>query len=228
MNLSRNETGRFTIADCKYDSCVVSNCNRPILNKIKGLCRAHYLRLIRHGDPELGKPIRETKKGEPLKWMQEHLNYDGDDCLIFPFCGNVFVNSKRIPAYVWVCEKINGPAPKGKQAAHSCGNGHLKCVNRNHLSWKTVKQNAEDREKHGRTSKGEGHQPDGITEAKAIEIYKFKGKDTFDKAAKIFEVSKSTIADIWRGSTWAWLTGANGGENLLRKGRRRKKRRVAL
>lgn len=49
-----------------------------------------------------------------------------------------------------MCQKAHGDPPSPKHdAAHSCGRGHEGCVNPNHLSWKTKKQNQADRITHG-------------------------------------------------------------------------------
>lgn len=39
--------------------CSIEACDKPVLNKRRGLCSRHYLRWQRHGDPKSGGPERE-------------------------------------------------------------------------------------------------------------------------------------------------------------------------
>lgn len=45
------------------------------------------------------------------------------------------------------CRLRRGTRPTGKEAAHHCGN--RRCINGAHLFWKTPKQNAADKHRHG-------------------------------------------------------------------------------
>ena len=48
-----------------------------------------------------------------------------------------------------MCELAHGEAPPRYEAAHSCGRGHLGCVNPRHLRWATSKENKADMIVHG-------------------------------------------------------------------------------
>ena len=98
-----------------------------------------------------------TQNGEPYRYYSEEvLAYTGDECLLWPYGrvskGYALMTAGGMDRYVhrFVCAAENGPAPTPQhQAAHSCGNGHLGCVSRKHLSWKTQAENEADKIAHG-------------------------------------------------------------------------------
>lgn len=72
------------------------------------------------------------------RWMGKYLDHDDAEfCLIWPFnrAQNGYPTAGKnnaIRPHRLMCERRNGPAPSSKhQAAHSCGKGHLGCVNMN-------------------------------------------------------------------------------------------------
>lgn len=100
-----------------------------------GLCSGHASRLRRHGNPLLGG----TFYGEPLRLLNEVLAQDTDDCIPWQLgspgagYGQVQIDGKKEYVHVVVCRLKRGPPPDSTwEASHTCGNGHLRCVN-----WKT-------------------------------------------------------------------------------------------
>jgi hypothetical protein len=195
---------------CSVDGCK-GNAHWRAAGK-KGYCNAHYLRHWRHGDPLGG--FDRAQDGEPQRFYDETvLNYEGVECLIWPYArerkgygvikkdsGKSAIVSRR------VCEEIHGPPPTTEhEAAHSCGNGHLGCVAKGHLSWKTSKENNADKISHGTVSRGESHPGAKITEAVAKGIYALKGKESQKSIAKLFGVSRSMVYHIHAGDSWSWL-----------------------
>lgn len=95
--------------------------------------------------------------GKGIRWLQEHVGYQGDGCLQWPFSrdqrvgrGQVWDGSAVRWAHRIMCILAHGDPPTPKhQAAHECGKGHYGCVNPKHLSWKTNSQNQLDRRKTG-------------------------------------------------------------------------------
>lgn len=70
-----------------------------------------------------------------------------------------------------VCERVHGPSPSpDHQAAHSCGKGHLACVTKRHLSWKTRSENMADKVLHGTSKRGENCNFTKLSEASVLEI----------------------------------------------------------
>jgi len=143
--------------------CQAEGCYRPIL--AKGMCSVHYARWNAHGTLErVG-----TLPGAAKKFFHEIvLAYDGDDCLIWPFANikgyaQIRINGRTSLVTRLVCEAEHGPAPTDSlDAAHSCGKGHLGCVTKRHLSWKTRLENMADAIAHGtmtrrqKLTRGEG------------------------------------------------------------------------
>lgn len=140
----------------KDQGCSVAGCDRP--HKGRNLCRVHLMRVRKHGDVHAHQPIVQ-KTASP--WLREHADYAGDDCLIWPFTrtrggpGSVTGTVVGLPrgnisASRAMCTLAHGVPPTPNHvAAHSCGNGHLACVNPRHLRWATTLENAADTLVHG-------------------------------------------------------------------------------
>jgi len=143
--------------------------------------------------------------GRAYRWIVDHANHVGDDCLIWPFGGNngygtFSLNGKQYYAHRFMCELVHGPAPEGNyHAAHSCGRGHLGCVHPHHLSWKTVSQNQFDRAQHGTQNAGKYGK---LTDKQAAEIRALRGAMPQREIAAMFGVSRSTISWVMTGKTW--------------------------
>jgi hypothetical protein len=105
-----------------------------------------------------------------------------------------------------VCEDVNGPPQvPTDEAAHSCGKGHIGCVTRGHLSWKTRQQNRDDMLIHGTIARGEASGRAKLTESDVREIRALKGREHQRVTANRFGVSRRAIGAIYRGDSWAWL-----------------------
>lgn len=92
----------------------------------------------------------KAKHGQAQNWIEDSLSFDGSDCLMWPFKSRSYngypvVAPGRLVSTI-ICERTHGPRPSiGHHAAHSCGNGHLGCLNPKHIRWKTVSENALER-----------------------------------------------------------------------------------
>lgn len=187
--------------------CSVDGCGKGV--RSKGLCNAHYLRLWRHGDPKGGA----LAKGVAKDFFGEALQYQGTACLFWPFakkeCGTAVLNKRgtvlRVPREV--CRAVHGEPPaQFYHAAHSCGNGHLGCVNPKHLRWATPTENNLDKVDHGTHNRGERNVHSRLTENQVMEIRSFDPKlNTYAQFARRFGVTRETIRDIVQRRTWAWL-----------------------
>lgn len=196
----------------KFKACSVEGCNgNSHYSKlgVGGLCNKHYKRLLRHGAPELGR----TPQGEPHDYfLNVVLPYEGGDCLVWPYgtngagYGQVTIDGVRCYVHRLSCEEENGPPPSpDHEAAHSCGKGHLGCVSRKHLSWKTSAGNKADMVAHGTRNRGERHGQSKLTEESVKEILRLKGVETQEVIAKRFGVAQTTVSHVMRGDSWAWL-----------------------
>jgi hypothetical protein len=153
-------------------------------------------------------------KGETLKWLQDRVEHDGGDCLLWPFSrdtwlgrGRVSVNRKCRWAHRVMCELAHGAPPTpAHHAAHTCGNGHGGCVNPKHLEWKTASENAQDRRTHGTHVSSRAGKFGKLTPKQVLEIHAMKGKKTQWELAHQYGVSDNAIRNIFAGRTWRSVT----------------------
>jgi len=195
----------------KFKSCSIDGCNgnsHHTKRGGKGFCNKHYKRLLRHGDPKLGR----TYEGEPREYyLNVVLPYEGEECILWPYgnvngYGRLSVDGKDVLVTRLICAEVNGPPPTpDHEAAHSCGNGHLGCVTKSHLRWSTHKENMEDTVTHGISRQGERSNLTKITETQARKIKAMKGKMTMREIAYHVGTTLSTVAHIHRGASWSWL-----------------------
>lgn len=189
--------------------CSIEGCGGKYL--ALGFCNRHYLRFKRHGSPELGGPAH----GEAMAWIKAHLGHSGDECLIWPFAkdktGNARIRHKgrNITAARLMCELVHGaPEPGQTDCAHSCGNGHLACMNPKHLRWATHHENVLDAKAHDTIRRGERHGNAKLTERKVREIRRMCRKNPAipkSDLAKKYNVHANTIRKLATGEYWSWL-----------------------
>ena len=197
----------------KFIACAVPNCHRNSHYSAKGSqgwCRAHYLRMCRYGDPLGGS---KTLEGDPAHFFRETvLRYDGDECLTWPYgkngdgYGQMRFQGKMRRVSRLVCEHVNGPPPTPKhEAAHSCGNGHLSCVTKRHLSWKTPAENKADQIRHGTWAHGASHARAKLTESDVRTIRALRGKVSLKDLSSQFGIAESMIGEIQKDRRWTSL-----------------------
>jgi len=144
--------------------------------------------------------------GRSYQWLRDHIDYAGTDCLIWPFSRcNGYAHlghlGKMHYGHRMMCEMVHGPAPSRKhEASHSCGRGHLGCVNPRHISWKTKSENQRDRAKHG--TKNTWAWRGKLTERQAKRIRELRGQYKQRELAEMFGVSRSNISLIQNGKHW--------------------------
>jgi DNA-binding XRE family transcriptional regulator len=156
--------------------------------------------------PNYGK--QRAKRGEAQRFFDEIIPaHEGNECLIWPFALSTTGYASLGAGVVsrLVCEERHGPPPTpDHEAAHSCGN--RPCVNRRHLSWKTSKENHDDRLTHGTHSRREQNGRSKLTETDVSEIRSLKGVMSQCKLAVLYGVSQSSISLIQSGKNWPLLT----------------------
>ena len=186
--------------------CSVDGCGKP--GRTLGYCGTHYLRVWRTG--EAGGLI--PRRGGPMAWIRAHVTHEGEDCLTWPFQRNnagyatVSVKGKKRSAARIMCRLKNGtPSDPSLDTAHSCGNGHLACMNSEHLRWATVTENMHDAIEHGTTTRGVKNAQASLTEADVRAIRSLKDKKLYREIASMFGVTPSAVGLIMRRERWAWL-----------------------
>jgi hypothetical protein len=152
-------------------------------------------------------------EGAGVTFLRDHVNYDGPDCLIWPLSrhptgyGSFGYLGEVLYAHRFMCELANGPPPDPVyEAAHSCGRGRDGCVHPKHLSWKTRTQNALDSRGHGTQVRNRWSNRGKITRRQVAEIWAAKGIETQTALAKKYDVSGSTIRDIYLGRSHLGMT----------------------
>ena len=186
---------------CKIDGC----CK---VAHGYGLCATHLYRMKKHGDP-----MKKLEKVNAKKdWVYKNKEYSGDDCLKWPFAVNengrglLLIDGKAISAPKAMCIAAHGNPPTSKhEAAHSCGNGHLGCMNPKHLRWATRKENEADKKHHGTIRQGTKINTHKLTEEQVHYIRSRKGVQTGLSLAKEFGVSATNISYILSGKYWKFL-----------------------
>lgn len=156
--------------------------------------------------------VRKHSSNHAQKLLALVLAYEGEYCVPWPYnknekgYGRIGIDGRPTLVSRLACERENGPPPTPKhQAAHSCGNGHLGCVTRLHLSWKTHKQNMEEAVTHGTISHGEVRYNSKLTEDAIREIRQLRGKVSQRKLGARFGVSHTVIGKVQHGEDWAHI-----------------------
>ncbi len=140
-------------------------------------------------------------KGAAFKWLLDHVSYQGDDCLPWPFCkddrvgrGRLGHEGKHYWAHRLMCKLAHGEPPSPKhQAAHECGKGHYGCVNPRHLKWKTNSENQLDRRQNGSMLRNRFGNKGGLRPEQTKTIVGLKGKKTQMEIAAMFGVSLGCV-----------------------------------
>lgn len=193
----------------KLSQCKVDGCEKKPYGH--NLCKKHYQRMAKYGDPLI---FGRTPPGTLMAWLEDHISHQGDECLEWPFYskangyGLARIDGKSMNASRAMCILTHGnPEFEYFEAAHSCGNGHLGCVNPRHLSWKTPIANNADKVLHGTQQFGEKVKMAKLKECHIPEIVRLlKLGVPRVRIAPIFGVSRATIDDIANRKTWVRST----------------------
>jgi hypothetical protein len=192
--------------------CAADGCGKPA--KHVGYCDAHYQRLYKYGRLEL----KYAERGSVDRWMLETaIPYSGDECLTFPFAkdrnGYGHISDRKgtrtSGAHIFIAERAIGPKPSpAHEVCHSCGNGHLACVNPRHLYWGTRKENVADARKHGTFSGpprhiGSRHPKTKLQEDQVLSIReRLSSGERPAAVAKAFGIECGTVCNIRDRRTW--------------------------
>jgi hypothetical protein len=151
-----------------------------------------------------------AKRGSLLQWIREHINYQGDDCLLWPFKSRmtngyplVWWNGRKDGGHRVMCELAHGPSPSNDhEAAHSCGRGKDACIHPGHLRWALHVDNEADKLLHGSQIKGSKISWAKLTESDIPKIRSRFGRQSDIQIAREFGISDSSIYLIRKGRNW--------------------------
>jgi hypothetical protein len=183
--------------------CEAPGCLRIARGKY---CGVHRNALRVYGDPLKVELVERSRSSDRRKFVRAILNRVTEECIFWKH------DTLKIgtPGSVTrsICELVHGNAPTDKhQAAHSCGNGHLGCVNWQHLSWRTPKENAYDTIMHG--TNGRKLSVDDVIEIRQL----FRDGVFYKDIASKFGISTTHAHRIARGANWNRLKEGDDGAN---------------
>lgn len=151
----------------------------------------------------MSKRKRKASRDEILEFIDGLMGTEETECIWWPYgkgsngygCMRALDEDVNTTASRVVCKLAHGQPPSPKmEAAHTCHNGHLGCVNPNHLEWQTKRKNLE-----GRGEAGRGHFK--LTREVATEIWLRRDERT-GVLAKEFNLTTRMILYIKRGHRW--------------------------
>lgn len=211
-NLRRASAGKRQAEQPCSASTADGICRRSSYSR--GLCRLHYERR-RRGTP-CGSKIKAVR-GAGLAFLLANVEHSDHECLTWPFgrtykgyaqTGRTSVNGVQTDnACRLMCALAHGAPPSpSHQAAHSCGNGHLGCVNPRHLRWATPKENSADMILHGTSGR---RNPVVVSNLSADQIRAiFADARPAKVISKEFGVPCKCVDAIRQGRSWRSVTGA--------------------
>ena len=154
-------------------------------------------------------PLAEAQ----FAWICECLDYDGDECRIWPFYrlkGGYGKTTKffgeQYLVHRLICRIVHGEPPTDKhESAHSCGHGSMGCATRRHLVWRSPSENRMDKRQHGTWWKG-GNK---LTPDQVQQIIALKNVEKQRVIAKRFGITQSNVSMIVNRRSW-WLLEMTG------------------
>lgn len=192
------------------ETCCIKGCEKTV--EALGLCINHWRRNKLYGSPAAykshsglfrGMPAvdrfwRQTKKGDGCWLWQASVDKDGYGVFRGVING---VQLSRAHRFSYALHK--GAIAEGLEVCHSCD--VPRCVNPDHLTLGTTKQNQQDkwRKGRGRVAFGEKSGKAILTEAQALAI--LKDPRTYTQIAADYNVAPSTIGSIKQRVSWPHL-----------------------
>ena len=136
---------------------------------------------------------------KPLK-LSAHPDKDGYQVVQFTRGGI----KKGYRVHMLIAETFIGPRPEGSETRHL--DGDVSNNRATNLRWGTRKQNADDRERHNHTARGENGGTARLTNAQVRTIKRRLNSGHLQKdLAARYGVHKTTIQAISAGRNWGWI-----------------------
>jgi hypothetical protein len=186
--------------------CAVEGCGKKY--HANGLCSVHA---AQERNRRLGAATRVSRGWPSLTgraFLRGLLGTERQDCIVWPYnrnkksgYGRMRLDGKQMSAHKVMCFYAYGEPPSLKhQAAHSCGNGHLGCVNPNHLRWATTTENFLDKVAHGNCSVVK------LNENLVRKIREEIGVKTRSQLCKEFGISYGALYAVLSRRSWKWVS----------------------
>lgn len=184
--------------------CSLDACDRP--RYARELCRMHYVRFVKHGDPvavAAHSPVTFTVADRLAKRSRRE-----GECLVFTGprdrCGYGFltVGNRKQGTHRLSYREHVGPIPDGMVVRHKCDNAP--CMEPSHLELGSHAENQRDKVVRFRSTSGEKNPSAVLTAKTAVEIYRrIAAGETVASLAGEYGVGTSTIGRIRRRESWA-------------------------
>lgn len=186
---------------CKVDGCVERGTSL-------GMCRRHYGRWRRYGDPlRVG-----NTQGMDLLGKLEFYGWVVTEEGCWEWSGNKFTNgygqlyvagrkalTHKLSYELWV-----GPIPEGHIVRHKCDN--RPCLNPDHLETGTQQDNHDDKWKRGRGLRGEASPSAKLKTEDVLEIRRCIAMGESRKSLSLrFGVTTGAIHSILSGTNWSHI-----------------------
>lgn len=153
--------------------------------------------------PKRKRPAHNRGNGRAIRWLVEHIDFNENKCLIWPFAkyrgrpsllgylGKIFRPSRLM------CAMAHGPPPSQHyQASCTCVGADAGCINPLHLVWKTQSEFRRDQARAGRRFYGKQGK---ITASQAAEIRAIGNKQRPSDLARTYGLSPQRITGILQG-----------------------------
>lgn len=185
-------------------TCKAPGCTAPA--RCKEMCEIHYRRFRRNGHFEA--VLAQSRKGEGMTFLK-NIKRGTKDCIPWPYgkgsngYGVVTFMGRQTTASRVSCIIHNGEPPSQMhEASHMCHNGHLGCVNPDHLCWMLPVENTRYKKENDGILQGERHPGARLTEENVREIRKLYGRVPSGELAKKYGISRSYMWEIAKKKSW--------------------------
>lgn len=159
--------------------------------------------------------MRRAHNGEPIAFIYEAVQRakEGEQvCIRWPFSlcqgyGQIIIDGRMWRASRAALHLTEQPESSELHAAHGLCHDR-RCVNPNHLSWKTRVENEADKLRDGALARGERQGGAKLTSAD-VRVIRCRLSDGETQAglAADFGVTQECISKIRTGKNWGWLDG---------------------